>query len=122
MKEKLFNCKFRHVVHLYFCVFIKQNFTRILYVFRDTPVEGFSDDYSFLIYGLLELYEASFDEQWLEWAAQLQEKQNELLWDDEAGGYFEGGKQSKLLLRLKQGIVKGAKQKIPLGKLNFKSL
>ena len=90
-------------------------------MFRETPVEGFSDDYSFLIYGLLELYEASFDEQWLQWAAKLQEKQNELLWDDEAGGYFEGGEQSKLLLRLKQGMIKEAKQKIPyeIFKSNF---
>ena len=90
-------------------------------MFRETPVEGFSDDYSFLIHGLLALYEASLDEQWLQWAAELQEKQNELLWDDEAGGYFEGGEQSKLLLRLKQGIVKEAKQKIPyeIFKSNF---
>ena len=68
----------------------------------DNPVEGFSDDYTFLIHGLLELYQASFDEEWLKWASQLQERQNELLWDDKAGGYFEGGEQSKLLLRLKQ--------------------
>lgn len=61
---------------------------------------------------LLELYEASFDEQWLQWAAKLQEKQNELLWDDVAGGYFEGGEQSKLLLRLKQGMIKLPQQKM----------
>ena len=74
-----------------------------MFTFSDDPVEGFSDDYSFLIHGLLELYQASFDEEWLKWAAQLQESQNELLWDDQAGGYFEGGEQSKLLIRLKQG-------------------
>lgn len=76
--------------------------------YRENPVEGFSDDYAFLIHGLLELYQASFDEEWLKWASQLQEKQNELLWDDQAGGYFEGGEQSKLLLRLKQGKQKRA--------------
>ncbi|XP_046854555.1 spermatogenesis-associated protein 20-like isoform X2 [Xenia sp. Carnegie-2017] len=68
----------------------------------ENPVEAFSDDYSFLIYGLLELYHACFDEKWLKWAEVLQERQNELLWDDEAGGYFEAGKNSNLLIRLKQ--------------------
>ena len=66
-------------------------------------MDGFADDYAFLIYGLLELYQASFDEQWLEWAAELQERQDALLWDTKAGGYFEGGEKSELLLRLKQG-------------------
>ena len=59
-----------------------------------------------MVYGLLELYQASFDESWLEWASIVQERQNELLWDNQAGGYFEGGEQSKLLLRLKQGNLK----------------
>ena len=66
-------------------------------------MDGFADDYSFLVYGLLELYQASFDDSWLDWASVVQERQNELLWDSQAGGYFEGEEQSELLLRLKQG-------------------
>ncbi|XP_070580989.1 spermatogenesis-associated protein 20-like isoform X2 [Ptychodera flava] len=54
----------------------------------DSPIQGFLDDYAFLIQGLLDLYEACFDDTWLEWAAQLQRKQDELFWDTNDAGYF----------------------------------
>jgi len=39
---------------------------------------------------------------WLEWAVQLQEKQDELFWDDSAGGYFANAAgDASVLLRLK---------------------
>ncbi|KAJ3047510.1 spermatogenesis-associated protein 20, partial [Rhizophlyctis rosea] len=44
-------------------------------------VEGFADDYAFLVQGLLDLYEANFEERWLEWAVELQETQDKLFWD-----------------------------------------
>ena len=46
------------------------------------PIHGFVDDYAFLIQGLLDLYEATFDEKWIEWADQLQAHQNRLFWDE----------------------------------------
>jgi uncharacterized protein YyaL (SSP411 family) len=58
--------------------------------FRDGEAryEGTLDDYAFLIRGLLQLYQADFNPAWLEWAQQLQLKQDELFWDDDGGGYF----------------------------------
>ena len=41
-----------------------------------------------MIRGMLDLYEASLDEQWLEWAVKLQATLDELLWDKEGVGYF----------------------------------
>lgn len=38
----------------------------------ETP--GFADDYAFLIYGLLNLFESTFDASWLQWADTLQSK------------------------------------------------
>ena len=64
---------------------------------------GFVEDYAFLIQGLLDLYEATFEVRWLEWAEQLQVKQNELFADDVAGGYFANATgDASVLLRLKE--------------------
>ncbi|KAH9514406.1 spermatogenesis-associated protein 20 [Bulinus truncatus] len=66
------------------------------------PIKGFVDDYAYVIRGLLDLYEACFDDSWLAWAEELQTKQNELFWDDEDGGYFTSpAEDNSLVLRLK---------------------
>ncbi len=54
----------------------------------ESAIDGFLDDYAFLIQSLLDLYEAEFNFEDLEWAARLQEKQDELFWDGEHGGYY----------------------------------
>ena len=55
------------------------------------------DDYAYLIQGLIDLYEADFDEEWLTWANKLQKKQDELFWDKASGGYFFSERQGSLL-------------------------
>jgi uncharacterized protein YyaL (SSP411 family) len=68
-----------------------------------SQVEGFADDYAFLIQGLLDLYEASFDVSWLKFAIELQATQDRLFLDEKNGGYFSGsGKDSSILLRMKE--------------------
>ncbi|XP_077299776.1 spermatogenesis-associated protein 20 isoform X2 [Arctopsyche grandis] len=68
-----------------------------------TPIKGFLDDYAFLIKGLLDLYEASLNRDWLEWACQLQEKQDELFWDEKGHGYFTSqSRDVSVVLRLKE--------------------
>jgi uncharacterized protein YyaL (SSP411 family) len=68
-----------------------------------SAVEGFADDYAFVIQGLLDLYEASFDVSWLQFAITLQETQDQLFFDNERGGYFSGtGKDASILLRMKE--------------------
>ncbi|XP_035696077.1 spermatogenesis-associated protein 20-like isoform X1 [Branchiostoma floridae] len=67
------------------------------------PIDGFADDYAFLIRGLLDLYEASYNEEWVEWAAQLQRKQDELFWDSEGLAYFTvSGADPSVLIRMKE--------------------
>lgn len=68
------------------------------------PIHGFLEDYVFVIQGLFDLYEASLDQSWLEWALQLQHTQDKLFWDPKGFAYFssEAGDPS-LLLRLKDG-------------------
>ena len=67
-----------------------------------SAIEGFADDYAFVIQGLLDLYEASFDFQWLKFALELQETQNRLFFDEKSGGYFStSGKDKSVVLRMK---------------------
>ena len=65
-------------------------------------VEGFADDYAFIIQGLLDLYEASFDVEWLKFAVELQNAQDRLFFDEKSGGYFStSGKDKNVVLRMK---------------------
>jgi uncharacterized protein YyaL (SSP411 family) len=72
-------------------------------VFLDGPgdTDGFSDDYAFLISGLIELYQATFDSEYLQWADTLQQTQIKLFWDDKAGGFFRTSPSADVILRLK---------------------
>src|SRR5207247_1832313 len=53
-----------------------------------SDVEGFADDYAFVIQGLLDLYEVSLEVEWLKFAIELQRMQDDLLYDEKNGGYF----------------------------------
>src|SRR5256886_1677516 len=65
-------------------------------------IEGFADDYAFVIQGLLDFYEASFDVDWLKVAVELQETQDRLFFDEKNGGYFStSGKDRSVFLRMK---------------------
>ncbi len=69
----------------------------------EAAIDGFADDYAFLIQGLLDLYEAAFDISDLAWAFDLQKKQNELFWDSSNSGFFSTtGKDPSVLLRMKE--------------------
>lgn len=62
---------------------------------------------SYLIQGLLHLYEATFDEKWVQWAYDLQQKQNELFYDKEKGGFYNISQDDKSIpIRIKDGNVK----------------
>ena len=65
-------------------------------------IEGFADDYAMVIQGLLDLYEASFDVEWLKFAMQLQESQDRLFFDERNGGYFSNsGRDTSVFVRMK---------------------
>ena len=65
-------------------------------------IEGFADDYAFVVQGLLDLYEASFDVEWLRLAIELQHTQDRLFFDEKNGGYFSNsGRDESVFVRLK---------------------
>ena len=73
--------------------------------FRDghAEIDAYAEDYAYLIFGLLELFQADGDPAWLEWAVTLQRRQDELFWDDQDGGWFSTtGRDPSVLLRMKE--------------------
>jgi uncharacterized protein YyaL (SSP411 family) len=66
-------------------------------------IDGYAEDYAYLVFGLLELFAADPDPAWLEWAVTLQERQDELFWDADGGGWFSTtGRDRYVLLRMKE--------------------
>jgi len=70
------------------------------------------DDYAFMTCGLIELYEASFDVQYLRWALELNESMLKHFWDSVGGGFFFTPDDGEALLLRKKEIYDGA---IPSG-------
>jgi len=69
----------------------------------DAAIPGYAEDYAYLIWGLLELLQATGDAAWLEWAIALQRRQDELFWDATDGAWFSTtGQDPTVLLRLKE--------------------
>jgi len=62
------------------------------------------DDYAFLVWGLLELYEATFNVHYLEKAVQLNEIMVDEFWNESSGGFYLGSnKTEKLIVRAMTG-------------------
>jgi uncharacterized protein YyaL (SSP411 family) len=58
------------------------------YVRGEKAIEGFLDDYAFLTWGLVEVYEACFDEKFLRAALELTEAMETRFWDEKNGGFY----------------------------------
>jgi uncharacterized protein YyaL (SSP411 family) len=83
---------------------------RLLHRYRDgeAALTAHVDDYAFLIYGLLELYELTFEVYYLKTALELNEDLIRHFWDHENGGfYFTADDGERLLVRQKE-IYDGA--------------
>ena len=66
-------------------------------------IPGYAEDYAYLIFGVLELFQAQSEPMWLEWAIALQRQQDERFWDEQAGGWFStDGRDPSVLLRMKE--------------------
>jgi uncharacterized protein YyaL (SSP411 family) len=61
-------------------------------------LNGYLEDYAFLIDGLLNLYESTGELEWLEESISLTDTMIEEFWDDEDGGFFFTGKSHETLI------------------------
>ena len=90
--------------------FIKQtmwdaNTGRLLRRYRagDAAIEAYAEDFAYLVFGVLELFQATGQADWLAWARTLQARQDELFGDGESGGWFSTtGADPSVLLRMKE--------------------
>ncbi|MEJ2655970.1 MAG: thioredoxin domain-containing protein, partial [Desulfobacterales bacterium] len=83
---------------------LKNKNGRLFHRFRDKElaIHAQAADYAFLIYGLISLYQATFDLEFAEDALSLQELMINEFWDDENGGFFTTGKNDELPVRPKE--------------------
>jgi uncharacterized protein YyaL (SSP411 family) len=87
---------------------------RLLHRYRDgeAAIPAFLDDYSFLAWGLLELYEASFEPRWLAESLRLAREMTSLFRDPAAGGFSTVAQDGEKLIAPVKEIYDGA---IPSG-------
>ncbi len=87
---------------------------RLLHRYRDgeAAILANLDDYAFLIWGLLELYETTFDTSYLLKALKLNEEQLQYFGDEKIGGFYFTPQDGEELLIRKKEIYDGA---IPSG-------
>lgn len=77
---------------------------RLLARFRhgESAYIAYLEDYSFLVWALMELYEATFESNYLKQALNFTDKMIKLFWDEESYGFFHSGRDGeKLILNLK---------------------
>ncbi|HEX2569617.1 MAG TPA: thioredoxin domain-containing protein [Polyangia bacterium] len=68
----------------------------------EVAIPGFLDDYAMLVQGLIDLYEASFDLDWLELAERITDRQVALFGDPEGGAFFAtSGTDASVLVRMR---------------------
>jgi len=69
---------------------------------------GYLDDYAFMVWGLIELYEATFEVSYLQEAIALNEAMIEIFWDEQGGGLYFTGKGNERLITRSKEIYDGA--------------
>lgn len=74
----------------------------------EAAIEGLLDDYAFFIWGLIELYQASFKLEYLEEALALNDILLKYFWDEEKGGFFYTSSKDKESIMRRKEIYDGA--------------
>lgn len=74
----------------------------------EAKVMAFLDDYAFLIWGLIELYEATFAHEYLEEALELNSILLDEFWDEDHYGFFFTGSSSEHVIVRRKEVYDGA--------------
>ncbi len=74
----------------------------------DAAIEGLLDDYAFLVFGLIELYQASFESKYLRWALKINHRMLELFSDEADCSLYQCALRGSLLPGRPIGLHDGA--------------
>lgn len=87
---------------------------RLLARYRDgeASILAYSEDYAFLVWGLLELYESTYKPEYLKLAIRFNDDMLKLFWDEKEGGLFLYGSDAEELVMRPKELYDGA---IPSG-------
>jgi len=86
----------------------------------ESKTNGFADDYAFMVWGLIELYEATFDERHLQSALELNQYFIHHFWDEKKSGlYFTPESGESLFLREKECFDGAVPSSNSVAMLNF---
>lgn len=83
---------------------------RFMVRYREGDVKhlGFIEDYAHMLKAYMSLYEATFEQEWLEKATTVAKNMFELFWDKEKGGFFFSGSDAEALLVREKEVYDGA--------------
>ncbi|MCC9089581.1 AGE family epimerase/isomerase [Bacillus pumilus] len=83
---------------------------RLMVRYREGDVKhlGFIEDYAHMLSAYLSLYEATFEQDFLEKAKTVAENMFELFWDEEKGGFFFSGSDAEALIVREKEVYDGA--------------
>ncbi|WP_255648078.1 thioredoxin domain-containing protein [Pseudalkalibacillus hwajinpoensis] len=93
--------------------FIEENMVidgRLMARYRDGEVKfkAYHDDYAYGLWALIELYESTFDPQYLVKAKNLSDEMYKLFWDESAGGFYLYGHDADPLIARPKDVHDGA--------------
>ena len=89
----------------------------------DAAVDGYAEDYAGMAFGLLELFQADGDPEWLRWADQLQSILDARFYDPIDGGWFSTtGEDPTVLIRSKEDYDGAEPSPTALALLNLQVL
>ena len=89
---------------------MRNDFGRLYHRYRDkeAAISGFLDDHAFFIWGLIELYETTFEVSYLKAALEINNDLLKHFWDNEEGGFFITPEDGEEILVRKKDIYDGA--------------
>ncbi len=78
------------------------------YAKGEKAIGGFLDDYAFLVWGFIELYEACFDEKYLQAALDLTKTMTSRFWDEKNGGFYFTAETAEQGFQRRKEVYDGA--------------